>query len=96
MILEHTAVTVVWSTDINYISPGAVLNTLSPRKQATVFTSSEKNIHTDISIITDKISETGITKGIIAFLKTTTCHFLLAHLYYTPMPPYTANCCAAY
>jgi len=42
MILGHTTVTLVWSTDINYISPGAVLNTLSPHKQATIFTSSEK------------------------------------------------------
>jgi len=37
MILGHTAVTLVWSTDINYISPGAILNTLSPHKQATIF-----------------------------------------------------------
>jgi hypothetical protein len=96
MILEHTAVTLVWSTDINYFSPGAVLNTLAPRKQVTIFTNSEKNIRTDIFIITDRISEIGISKGILVFLKTTTCHFLSAHLYYTPMPSYTANCCAAY
>lgn len=96
MTLGHTAVTLVWFTDKNYISPGAVLNTHSPHKQATIFTSSEKkNIHTDIFIITDRMSEIGITTGILVFLKTTTCHFLLAHLYYTPMPPYTANCCAA-
>jgi hypothetical protein len=85
MILGHTAVALVWSTDINYISPGAVLNTLSPHKQATIFTSSEKNILTDMFIITDRISEIGITAGILVFLKTTTSQFLSAHLYYTPM-----------
>jgi len=43
MILGHTAVTLVLSTYINYVFPGAVLNTLSPHKQATIFlTSSEK------------------------------------------------------
>jgi hypothetical protein len=99
----------VWSTDKNYISPGAALNTLSPHKQATIFTSSEKNIHTDIFIITDRISEIGITKGIFVFLKTTTwqvvvfrktdCWLIyITHPCLHTLPPAVllTRCCASY
>jgi hypothetical protein len=63
MIFGHTAVTLVLSTDINYVFPGAVLNTLSPHKQATICTSSEKTIILIYSLSLTEYQKLALLKG---------------------------------